>query len=85
MVWDDPIPAYRCSDPSCQQVWHHRGAPLAFTPVPDARGGAAWHPCPECTDEDPTIAAMTHRVRSRASADLALRGAPSPDGTAEPG
>ncbi|RZT88752.1 hypothetical protein EV383_5697 [Pseudonocardia sediminis] len=76
MTWDEPTapPSYRCSDPSCQQVWHHRGTSLPFAPVPDGRGGMAWHPCPQCADEGPAIVAMTHRVRSRASADLALWG-----------
>lgn len=67
-----PLPAYRCSDPSCEQVWHHLGAPLPFRPVEGLRGGPGWHPCPWCAEEDPAIVTLAHQVRVRASADLAL-------------
>ncbi|MBW0102746.1 hypothetical protein [Pseudonocardia sp. KRD291] len=76
VAWTDPTPlaTYRCSDPSCEQVWHDLGAPLPFEPVPDARGGMGWHPCPWCVDEAPTIVTMAHRTRSTASADPAAWG-----------
>ena len=63
-----PLPVYRCSDPSCQRLWHHTGEALPLPPVRDDRrpGVVGWHPCPWCVEHGPTIATLTHRIRARA-------------------